>query len=145
MCDLKEITYSDFLALSKEDYRHWWLLNTSLWLQDPFGQDLFVPMQEVIGARDHDIFTGIKQAVHNLPVSARYEFQEGLGSALDYSLGQADMSLSTVLIRMATELKVNTLQQVAMQHLNSENTRKWFNPCFDGVGFGGSVFESLLH
>ena len=145
MYDLKAITYSDFLALSKEDYRRWWLLNTSLWLQDPFGQDLFIPMPEVIGARDHDIFTGIKQAARNLPVSARYEFQAGLCSALDYSLGQADMSLSAVLIRMATELKANTLQQVAMQHLNSKNTRKWFDPCFNGVSSGGSVFDSLLH
>jgi hypothetical protein len=55
------------------------------------------------------------------------------------------MSLSAVLIRMATELKTNTLQQVAMQHLNSKNTLKWFDPCFNGVSSGGSVFDSLLH
>ncbi len=122
-----QIAASNFLSFSPERFKQWWVENMSRWLEDPYQENLFSPVTEIVTYRDGDIFDGIARIEKSFPAKTRQNYKEGLAKALDKALAEQNMSFSGVLVQVATSLHYNEVQSIVLYHLRAKKTAKWLD------------------
>ncbi len=138
-----QVVYSDFLTFSADSFERWWLENMSRWLEDPYQENLFSPVTEIVIYRDESIFEGISRIDRSFPAQTRLNFKEGLNRAIDSALAKQDMRLSGVLLQAATSIHCNEVQDIIHYHLRAINTAKWFDS-FKIFRINGVFFDLVL-